>query len=346
MKRMFLLIALVLALALVAGCAAPLPTPTPVPPAPTTAPTAAPTVAPTVAATKAATVAPTVAPTTAPTVAPTVAATTAPTAAATAAATVAPTKAATVTVAATTAATTTASGLLAAIKQRGTLNVATSADYPPYESVDKSGNFTGFDMDLVTEVAKRMGVTAKIQDMGFDSLIASVQGKKVDAVIAAMQATAKRAEQVDFSVVYHMPKDAFLVSGKSTLTFNAPTDAAGKNIGVQTGTVQETWIVDNLVKPGLTKDSQVFRYERVDDAARDLTAGRIDTLMILGDAAQDLVTKQGLKIALITDKTISAGQAIALPKGETALKAAVDAAITAMQQDGTIKKLQDKYNIP
>ncbi len=84
----------------------------------------------------------------------------------------------------------------------------------------------------------------------------------------------------------------------------------------------------------------------MDDAARDLVAGRIDVLMIIGDAAQDLATKQSLKIALLTDKTIAAGQAIALPKGETALKAAVDAAITSMQQDGTIKKLQDKYNIP
>lgn len=329
MKRVFALITLVLVLSVVAGCAAPAPTSTPVPPPP---PTTAPTTAPTVAPTAVPTVAPTPAPTTAPTVAPTVAPTTAPTIAPTTAPTVAPTTA--------------ASGLLATIKQRGTLNIATSADYPPYESVDKSGTFTGFDMDLISEVAKRIGVTPKIQDMGFDSLIASVQQKKVDVVIAAMQATAARAEQVDFSAIYHMPKDAFLVSGKSNLTFNAPTDAAGKNIGVQTGTVQEKWVMDNLVKPGLTKDSQVFRYERVDDAARDLVAARIDTLMILGDAAQDLVTKQGLKIALLTDKTISAGQAIALPKGETALKAAIDAAIASMQQDGTIKKLQDKYNIP
>ncbi len=277
--------------------------------------------------------APTAAPPTAapPSTARTTAPTTAPTAAATA-----PTSASTVA----------ATGLLAEIKQRGTLNVATSADYPPYESVDKSGNFTGFDMDLITEVAKRMGVTAKIQDMGFDSLVAAVQQKKVDAVIAAMQATPARAQQVDFSIVYHMPKDAFLVSGKSDLTFKEPTDAAGKNIGVQTGSVQATWVENNLVKPGLTKESQVFRYERVDDAARDLVAGRIDVLMIIGDAAQDLVAKQGLKIALLTDKTIAAGQAIALPKGETALKAAVDGALTSMQQDGTIKKLQDKYNIP
>ncbi|HEX9115616.1 MAG TPA: ABC transporter substrate-binding protein [Anaerolineae bacterium] len=237
-------------------------------------------------------------------------------------------------------------GLLGEIKQRKTLNIGTSADYPPYESVDKAGNFSGLDMDIIREVAKRMGVTPKIQDMGFDSLVASVQQKKVDVVISAMQATAARAEKVDFSVPYHMPKDGFLVSGKSNITIKDPKDAGGKNIGVQTGTVQEKWVTENLVKPGLTKDSQVFRYERVDDAARDLQNGRIDVLMIIGDAAQSLADKMGLKVALLTDKTIAAGQAIAMPKGETALKAEIDRIIGEMQKDGTMKKLQDAAGVP
>jgi polar amino acid transport system substrate-binding protein len=237
-------------------------------------------------------------------------------------------------------------GLLGQIKQRKQLLVGTSADYPPYESVDKAGNFSGLDVDIIREIGKRMGVEVKIQDMGFDSLIASVQQKKVDAVISAMQATPARAEKVDFSTPYHMPKDGFLVKADSSLTINDPKDAAGKNIGVQTGTVQEKWVVENLVKPGLTKDSQVFRYERVDDAARDLQSGRIDTLMIIGDAAQSLASKMNLKVALLTDKTISGGQAIAMPKGETALKAEVDRIIGEMQKDGTMKKLQDQAGVP
>ncbi len=237
-------------------------------------------------------------------------------------------------------------GLLGQIKQRKQILIGTSADYPPYESVDKAGNFSGLDMDIIREIGKRMGVDVKIQDMGFDSLIASLQQKKVDAVISAMQATPARAQQVDFSIPYHMPKDGFLVKADSNITLNDPKDAAGKNIGVQTGTVQEKWVTDNLVKPGLTKDSQVFRYERVDDAARDLQNGRIDTLMIIGDAAQSLASKMNLKVALLTDKTISGGQAIAMPKGETALKAEIDRIIGEMQNDGTMKKLQDQAGVP
>ncbi len=238
-----------------------------------------------------------------------------------------------------------ATGLLATIKQKGEIVVATSADYPPYESVDKAGNFTGFDVELMQEVGKRMGVKVKFQDLGFDALIASVQEKKVDAVIAAMQATPARLEKVDFSAEYHRTKDAFVVSSKSTLTINDPKDAAGKAIGVQTGTTHDTWVTENLVKPGLTKADQVFRYERADDAGRDLAAGRIEILMVNAEPAQDLAKNLGLKVALITDKTITAGQAIAIPKGETALKAELDRIIKEMQSDGTIKKLQDKYAV-
>jgi polar amino acid transport system substrate-binding protein len=237
-------------------------------------------------------------------------------------------------------------GLLGQIMQQKQLIVGTSADYPPYESVDKNNNYTGLDMDVIREIGKRMGVDVKIQDMGFDSLIAAVQQRKVDVVIAAMQATAARAQTVDFSVVYHMPKDGFLVSSKATFTMSDPKDAGGKNIGVQTGTVQDTWIENNLVKTGLTKESQVFRYERVDDAARDLQNGRIDVLMIIGDAAEALAKQMGLKVALLTDKTISAGQAIAMPKGETALKAKIDGIIGDMQSDGTMQKLQDADGVP
>jgi len=68
--------------------------------------------------------------------------------------------------------------------------------------------------------------------------------------------------------------------------------------------------------------------------------------LIIGDAAQSLASKMNLKVALLTDKTISGGQAIAMPKGETALKAEVDRIIGEMQKDGTMKKLQDQAGVP
>lgn len=235
---------------------------------------------------------------------------------------------------------------LSVIKQRGKLIVGTSADYPPYESVDSSGKFVGFDMDLVREVGKRMGVDVEIKDMGFDTLIAAVQNKKIDLVAAAMQGTAERDKTVDFSIPYNFVKDAFVTSTKADVKMTSPKDAAGKKIGTQTGTVQETWIRKNLIETGLTPEDHLFVYERVDNAGLDLAAGRIDLLLIQNKPAKDLTDKiKDLKIALVTTETVAAGQCLALPDGETQFKAELDRIIGALQKEGWIEKQKKAFGI-
>jgi polar amino acid transport system substrate-binding protein len=236
--------------------------------------------------------------------------------------------------------------LSACAKQTQTLKVGTSADYPPYESKDtKTNEFVGFDMDLIREIGKRAGLQVQIVDMPFDSLIAAVQEGKVDAVIAAMQKSAARQEKVDFSDGYHRQQDAFLVKGDSTINMTKPQDAAGLKIGVQTGTLQEQWAVDNLIPLGTTED-QILRYERVDQGALDVANGRIDVLFINADPAAELAKNQGLKVALVTGDTVAADQAIAVKKGNAELLKKINDALAAMQSDGTIKQLLQKYNIP
>lgn len=237
-------------------------------------------------------------------------------------------------------------GLLATLEERGTMVVGTSADYPPYESVDEAGEFVGFDMDLIREVGARMGLEVQISDMAFDALIAALQENKVDAVIAAMQYSPERDEQVDFSIPYHYQKDAFLVNQGSGIVMNSPMDAAGYNIGVQTGTLQEQWALDNLVAQGLLSEDQLFRYERVDQGALDVSAGRIDMLFINADPAKELAEKMGLELALVTSDTVVGGQSVAVPEGETGFKAELDRIITELQNEGVVEQLQVKWNIP
>lgn len=236
-------------------------------------------------------------------------------------------------------------GYLGTIKDRGKLIVGTSADYPPYESVDDAGNFVGFDMDLIREIGKRMGVSVEVKDMAFDALIAAVQEKKVDTVIAAMQSSPEREEKVDFSEPYHYQKDAFLTAADSPIVLTKAMDAAGHSIGVQTGTIQEKWVLDNLVPAGTAED-MIFRYERVDQGALDVKAGRVDILFINADPATKLAEELGIKVALITDETVIGGQSIALPKGEKELKAEIDRILAEMDKEGFIKQLQEKWSIP
>ncbi len=237
-------------------------------------------------------------------------------------------------------------GKLAEIQAAGKLVVGTSADYAPYESIDESGAFVGYDMDLIRAIGEKLGVEVEIQDMPFDSLIAAVQGGKIDAVIAAMQATAERDEQVDFTIPYRMTKDAFVATGDSTLVIEKPEDAAGKSIGAQTGTVQESWIQDTLVATGLTPADQVFSYERADQAALDVASGRIELLLMDAEPSIALAEETGLKILLITELTAEGGKSIAIPDGAADLKAELDRIIQELIDDGTVQRIQEANGLP
>jgi polar amino acid transport system substrate-binding protein len=237
-------------------------------------------------------------------------------------------------------------GLLGEIQERGRLIVGTSADYPPYESINEAGEFVGFDMDLARAIAERMGVEVEFQDMPFDSLIAAVQEGKIDVVIAAMQATPERDDTVDFSVVYRPTKDAFLGAADTTIELATGDDAAGYSIGAQTGTVQEKWVQDYLVGGGLTPADKAFSYERADQGGLDVQNGRIELLLIDAEPAIALAEQLGLKVVLITDSTAAAGKAIALPQGETALKAELDRIIGELDADGTLAQIEEANALP
>src|SRR6266487_1425436 len=151
---------------------------------------------------------------------------------------------------------------LSAIKKAGVIKVGTSADYPPFESVDANGNKVGFDVDLMTEIAKRLDVKLEWVDMPFDSLIAAVQEGKIDASISAFNYSEERDKTIDFSDAYYTSEDV-----------------AKFKVGVQTGTTQDSWLTDGIVADGALPEENLFRYDRVDQAMADLKNGRIEVMM-------------------------------------------------------------------
>jgi polar amino acid transport system substrate-binding protein len=233
--------------------------------------------------------------------------------------------------------------LLDKIKDQKKVVVGTSADYPPYEYIDDAGNKTGFDIDLMTEIAKRMGVELEWVDMPFDSLVAAVDSGKLDMSISCFNYDEERDKTVDFSEAYYTTEDAFVVSSAFTGSIVKPEDAANYKVGVQSGTVQDGWLTDNLVTPGLLPEANLSRYERVDQAALDLANGRIDVLM--GDyvPVQALVA-QNPDLQIVYNGVLSTGPInIVLPDGDVELKAEVDRIIKKLQAEGFIDQLAVKY---
>jgi polar amino acid transport system substrate-binding protein len=238
---------------------------------------------------------------------------------------------------------TSAANHLDAIKQAGVIKVGTSADYPPFESVDANGNKVGFDVDLMTEIAKRLDVKLEWVDMPFDSLIAAVQEGKIDASISAFNYSEERDQMIDFSEAYYTSEDAFTVADGFAGSIAKPEDVAAYKVGVQTGTTQDSWLTDTLVAGGTLPEENLFRYDRVDQAMLDLQNGRIEVMMSDYVPAQALAEQLG-GLNIVYHGVLSSGPMnIVIPDGDKELQQAINEIIKQLQDEGFIDDLAVKY---
>ena len=235
---------------------------------------------------------------------------------------------------------------LDAIKKAGKIVVGTSADYEPWEFKDEKDNFVGIDMEIMREIGKRMGVEVEFQDLGFDALVTAVQEGKVDAAIAAMASTADRRKSIDFSVMYYTGDNVLLAAKDSKIAFTDPLKAAEYKIGTQSGTIMQYWVENNLITPGLMKKENMSLYERNEQVALDLQAGRIDIAVMDMEPGKQFMDDPAFGFKeLWRGEMETEGQSIAIMQGETALKAELDKNITDMLNEGFIDKLLTQYGV-
>ncbi len=226
----------------------------------------------------------------------------------------------------------------AKIQKAGKIVIGTSADYPPFEYVDESGNFAGFDVDIITEMASRLGLELEIVDMPFDSLVAAVKEGKIDAAIAAFNYNEERDQSVDFTDAYFYQENGFLVSSAFNGTIDKPEDAANYKLGVQTGAMADDWATTTLVEGGLMSAENLYRYERVDQAGLDVKNGRIDVLM--ADYYPLLTLQQQYSdLKIVYHGEVAAGPVMMIiPDGDSETKTAMDQILKAMLDDGFVDK--------
>ena len=102
------------------------------------------------------------------------------------------------------------------IKTAGALRVGTEGTYAPFTFHDASGALVGFDVEIATEIAKRLGVTAEFVEGPWDGLIAGIDANRYDVVINQVGITDARKEKYDFSEPYIASKAVLIVKGDNT----------------------------------------------------------------------------------------------------------------------------------
>jgi polar amino acid transport system substrate-binding protein len=234
---------------------------------------------------------------------------------------------------------------LQAILKAGKIIVGTSADYPPFEFVDEAtGNYTGFDIELMEMIAEEMGVTVEWKDMTFDIVLNSLQSGQINAAIAAMSIDPERQEQALFSNPYWESPNAVLVKVGSTVTITDPlVDFPALLIGVQSGTIHEKYVKTELIDVGKMDAANLSSYPRADQAILDLVAGRLDAVYMDDAAAQAFTVSHPVVIAMVHE--VDSGMGIAVMLGEQELIDKINEILTQLTEDGSIEALGVEYDI-
>lgn len=221
----------------------------------------------------------------------------------------------------------------------GILTVGSDTAFPPFESIE-GGKAVGFDVDLITEVAKRLGWKAEIQTAVFDTIFTALAARKFDVVISAVTIKADRKKTVDFSDPYFQADQSLSVRSDDAETITGVDDLADKLVGVQTGTTGEDCAKTALKAEAKVKD--VRSYETAPDAFTDLAANRIDAVVVdLPVAKQIVESRDGL--ALVQAIRTNEEYGIAVSKENPDLRVSINEQLTAIRDDGTYETIYKKW---
>ena len=217
----------------------------------------------------------------------------------------------------------------------GQIRVASLGDAKPYTFTDESGEFTGFDVELFTDVADRIGIDDVVfTGQDFSGLLAAVANGQFDVGVAAIGITDERKQTVDFSEGYLAGYLTVMASPDAGIADE--DDLPGKRLGVVQGTLQEAYAVKNFT------ETELVRFPDNNAAISAVNLGSIDAHFLDYEAAKEYSAQYGLENA-IDIPSFDAPAGFAIAKGNTEFKAALDEALAAAMEDGTWKELYQKW---
>ena len=229
---------------------------------------------------------------------------------------------------------------VADIQKAGKLTVATSPDFPPFESLGENGEVVGIEIDILNMICAELGVELVIEQVNFDSVLTGVQAGKYDMGASGISVTPKREKNTLFTDPYCLAAQAIVVLKDSPITCKA--DLEGKTIAVQSGTTAESYAMEN----GYTFNS----YTANTDAQEALLAGKVDAWVIDDLTAADMVklynAENGETMVVLGEAMTTEPYAFAFKLGNDELAEAISEIINKLVADGTVADIFAKYEAP
>lgn len=220
------------------------------------------------------------------------------------------------------------------------------ANYPPFAYVDGNGKPSGFDVDAMNWIAKKMGFEVEHKPMDWDGIIPALLANKIDMVCSGMSITPERQAVVDFSDPYWNVQKVFVVriNGGPTMQKLLSTKRV---VGVQRGT-NEHELLEKLLQggfelEGVKKPNFTLRfYDSAPLAIQDLINGRIDAIGMDSAPAKDAI-KNGAKIKMIGEFAPEDQFGVAIRKGDDELRKLINEGYRKLMRDPYWSELVKKY---
>lgn len=227
------------------------------------------------------------------------------------------------------------------IKAEGVLRVGIDASYPPMEFVDEDGKTPiGFDIDLANAVAEKLGVKAEFTIIDWAGIQVGLLGGHYDAIMSSMTITEKRQKEMDFVQYLTM---GIAYASRPGVEVKTDADLHGKVVVVQEETTAQFYIEDLMENAGI-QPVELRSFPYATDAFREVANERADVVAIDAPVA-------GYYAQLDPELYKVTGMAemdpdpigIALRKGETELRDAIQKAVDELEAEGTLHELKVKW---
>ena len=226
----------------------------------------------------------------------------------------------------------------------GKLTVATSPDFAPYEfySIDENENPTlaGFDIALAQYIADYLGLELEIIPMDFDGTLSELSAKKVDLALSGYSPDPAREDKMDFSDIYYVGGQSFVTVQDKADSFSTLADAnkAEYQIGAQLGSIQADLAKEN------TPDADIVELSKVTDIIAELLSGKLDGAFIETVVAEAYAKNYPELCVKFDVPYEQEGSVVGVSKDNGALLAAVNLAIAAAKEDGSMDKFVAEAN--
>ena len=221
-----------------------------------------------------------------------------------------------------------------------TLIVGTNAEFPPFSFMEND-KIVGFDIDIITQIAERLGKKITIKEMPFDALIPEIQLGNIQVIAAGMSPTPERAKRVFFTEPFLTNNPLVIITLASNPSVKGVEDLTGKEVAVNEGYVSDMYM-STIAGPIIRRLSSAS----ITDGILALQSGRAYAFITAQTSVKRFFKKYGTKeFQVVPILETDESDALAVSKKYPELFNRIQTILDDMKQDGTLQTIKQKWEL-